>query len=281
MAANNFIQLRKANWRDFSDPDIGDIIKSLKNVPYDPWIWEFSISQEAPNAMTEIRVDFTAEFNGEATPIVLYVKPTHAQDKAAGTGATAVTIFGIDADGNPALEAVTLHTTANTQIASTTLWKRFIGAMVTSCGTGKTNAGGITISNAGQAATYGTIATGEMATIGARVYVPTNYKAFFGSFKGCVLSVISGDPEIYGEGAIITPVYLTNPVIDNIDTYFINTDVIGMKEIDIIKTIITGANTYYITFTHGSKHNDPLRVGYYNIKIIMYGTTNTLRGLGA
>lgn len=280
MAANNYIQLRKADWRDFSDPDIGEIIIHLKNTPYDPWIFEFMISQEAPDAAAEIRVAFTNEFNGEATPIVLYVIGAHAQDKAAGTGANKVTIFGIDEDGNPASEEVTMHATAATEIASTTLWKRFIGAMVTGAGSGLVNAGNILITDTGQGNTYGTIATGEMATIGARVYVPANYNAFIASFRAGVINVSHATDElVFGDGIIIVPTYLTNPAIDNIDSYWVD-NIKPMKQLHIIPILIEGANTYYITFTHETKADDANATGIYHVKIIMYGTTNSLRGLG-
>jgi hypothetical protein len=282
LAANNFIELRKADWRDFSDPVIGDVIKQLKNTPYDPWVWEFSLSQEAPDAAAEPRVAFTNEFNGEGTPIVLYVIGEAAnEDKAGGTGAIGVTIFGIDSDGNPASQEVLMHATNATQVASTTLWKRYIGSMVTTAGSGLTNAGVITITNTGQTEVYGTIAAGENATIGARVYVPADYNAFIASFRAGVINPPHATAELlFGDGAIIAPVYLTNPKIDNVDSYWVD-NISSMGNLNIIRQVIVGANTYYITFTHAAKAADANPTPVYNIKIIMYGTTNTLRGLGA
>ena len=157
----NKISLRQADWRDFSDPSVSEIIKQLNNVPIKPiWIWEFLLKdvEVVDGGAHEIRVDFTVDFdNGETTPIVLYIKGADAQDKAAGTGAQAVTIYGIDGDGNPAQEEVTMHATAGTEIASTTLWKRFIGAQVTRVGSGGTNVGIITIGNTTPTEVYGTI----------------------------------------------------------------------------------------------------------------------------
>ena len=180
MASYNQIDLRKADWRDFSDPSIGEVLKQLKNTPYDPWIWEFTLAdvEVVDGAAHEIRVDFTDDFdNGETTPIVLYIKGAHAEDKAAGTGARAVTIYGINGDGDPEALEVTMHATAATQISTVTTWTSFCGAQVTTAGTGLVNAGIIQISNTGQTEVYGTIDTGENSTIGARVYVPSNYIA--------------------------------------------------------------------------------------------------------
>ena len=279
----NKIDLRKADWRDFSDLAIGPVIKALKNVPYDPWIFEFILADvEVVNgAAHEIRVDFTVEFNGETTPIVLYVLGADAQDKAAGTGAQAVTIYGIDEDGNPNSEEVTMHATAATEIASTTLWKRFIGAQVTQVGTGKTNVGIIQITDTGGGNVYGTIDADEKATIGARVYVPTNYLAFL-SMKGGIVAVNHATDvlEAY-DGVIVKPVYSTSPTRVGVGAYYIPVGSVGMIDLGIALELITGGNTRYISFTQATKSDDSNQTVIYKIKVIMFGTTNTLRGLGA
>ena len=284
MASYNQINLRKADWRDFSDPSIGEVIKQLKRTPYDPWIWEFTLAdvEVVDGAAHEIRVDFTAEFNGEATPIVLYVIGAAAnEDKAGGTGAIGVTIFGIDENGNPNSEEVLMHATNATQVASTILWKRFIGAMVTTTGSGLVNAGIIQITATGGAPVYGTIDTGENATIGARVYVPTNYNAIL-TMRGGIVAVnhLTAVLEAY-DGVIVKPVYVTNPSILATGIYYIPVGSVGMIDLGIAKTVIEGANTRYITFTQATKSDDSNQTVVYNIKIIMYGTTNTLRGMGA
>lgn len=280
MAANNFIDLRQPNHLDFFDEDIGETLRGLKIKNYDPWIWEFTITQEAPNAVAEPRVNFTDEFNGEATPIVLYVIGEAAnEDKAAGTGAIGVTIFGIDEDGNPNSEEVLMHATNATQVASTTLWKRFVGALVTTTGTGKVNAGIIQISNTGQTAVYGTIAAGENATIGTRVYIPANYQAFIANVNGMVISVPHATDEVVPyDGVILEPVYVCANNLLNKDSYWLH-QIDGMRNIKIKREVITGANTYYLTIAHGTKCQDANRTPVWNIKVIMYGTSNALRGL--
>ena len=283
MASYNQIDLRKADWRDFSDPSISDIIQQLKNASYDPWIWEFILAdvEVVDGGAHEVRVDFTTEFNGEGTPIVLYVLGAAGEDKAAGTGANAVTIYGIDEDGNPVSEEVTMHGTAATQIASATLWKRFIGAQVTKAGTGKVNAGIIQITITGGGTVYGTIDTGENATIGARVYVPANYNAIL-TMKGGIVAVNDAAAvlEAY-DGVIVKPVYSSNPSILATGIYYVPVGSVGMIDLGITKQMVTGANTYYISFTQATKSDDLNQTIVYHIKIIMFGTTNTLRGLGA
>ncbi|KKN42894.1 hypothetical protein LCGC14_0708680 [marine sediment metagenome] len=283
----NRIDLRKPNTLDFADKDIGKLLLNLNlgypNPPYDPWIWEFFLQdvEVVDGAAHEIRVDFTNDFdNGEATPIVLFIKPAHAQDKAEGTGAQAVTIYGFDGDGNPAKKEITLHATANTQISSVVLWKRFVGAQVTRAGSGATNAGIIQISNTGQGEVYGTIDTGENATIGARVFVPANYNAIL-TMRAGIVAVNDATAVLEAfDGVIITPVYFQNPLYPALDSYFVPVGAVGMQDLGIVKQEVVGADTYYITFKQATKANDSNQTVAYHIRVIMYGTTNSLRGLG-
>ncbi len=284
----NRINLRKPNALDFSDKDIGETLRALKlgypKPSYDPWIWEFFLQdvEVVDGAAHEIRVDFTNAFNGETTPIILYVKGAPAnEDKAAGTGAQVVRIFVIDGDGNPNYEDITMHATAGTQIAGAMLCKRFIGAQVVQAGSGGTNAGIIQISNTGQSAIYGTIDTGENATIGARVWVPANYNAILTMRAGIVaVNHATAVLEAF-DGVIIKPVYTQNPLYPALDSYYVPVGAVGMQDLGIVKQEIVGADTYYITFTQATKSDDSNQTVAYHIRIIMYGTTNALRGLGA
>jgi len=279
----NRIDLRQPNYLDFFDKDIGEILRGLKIKRYEPWIWEFFLQDVAvvDGAAHEIRVDFTDDFdNGETTAIVLYVIGAAAnEDKAAGTGARVVRVFGINANGDPDYEDVAMHATANTQVATTTLWKRFVGAQVITAGTGKTNAGIIQITNTGQGEVYGTIDTGENATIGARVYVPANYNAFLTMRAGIVaVNHATAVLEAF-DGVIVKPVYSANPLFPALDSYYVPVGAVGMQDLGIVKQEIVGANTYYISFTQATKSDDSNQTVAYHIRVIMYGTTNTLRGL--
>lgn len=275
------MDLREPNVIDFSDEKLGPFLQKLKKALYRPYIWEFWMQQEAPDTtLTEIYVNFTDEFNGETTPIVLYIIGTDAQDKAAGTGAQKVTIFGIDSNGDPASEEVTMHATAATQIASTTLWKRFIGAMVTAAGSGGVNADTIQITDTGQAHVYGTIAAGECCTIGTRVYVPASYSAFIAKLEAaCKVAPHATAEVVYGTGAVVAPFHKKSTVTDLVPIqYWVNPDK-GLEDLNIPINIVAGANTYYLTIKHAAKAADANDVGIYHMLIIMYGTTNTLRGL--
>jgi len=280
LANYNRINLREPTYLDFYDKDIGKILRGLKINNYIPWIWEFLITQEAPDAAAEIYVNFTNEFNGEATPIVVYVKTTAAsEDKAAGTGAQAVRIFGIDENGKPISEDLVTHATAGDLKVCLTLWKRIVGFIVSIAGGNGVNENTIQLVNAADDEVYATIAAGENGSIGARVYVPANYNAFIGSVKGAPL--ITGDTVlVYGDGINLEPIYLKEtPTRLSIDKYWISTDQVGLRDLDIYKELVIGANTYYISFKHETKIDATNISAFYNIKIIMYGTTKILRSV--
>ncbi|MCP4550885.1 MAG: hypothetical protein GY834_02340 [Bacteroidetes bacterium] len=276
------MDLRKANALDLLDKDIGPTLQGLKNAFYDPWIMEFLLQdvEVVDGAAHEIRVDFTDDFdNGETTPIVLYVIGAHAQDKAAGTGAQVVTIYGINGDGDPDSEAITMHAVATTQIASTKTWTRFIGAQVTTAGSGGTNAGIIQITNTGQAEVYGTIDAEEWSTIGARVYIPANYEGILTMRAGIVAANHATAVLEAFDGVIVTPVYSCALTAAAIDAYYVPVGAVGMQDLGIVKQAIVGADTYYITFKQATKSDDSNQTVAYHIRVILYGTTNTLRGL--
>ena len=271
--SNQSIELRKPNPIDIADEDYGMIIRQLQNANQTCWIWDLLIKQEAPDATAEIRVAFTADFNGETTPIELFIITTVAsEDKAAGTGAQKVTLFGIDEDGNPASEEVTLHAAAGTEITSLTKWKRFDGGLVTAAGAGGVNANTILITDTGQGNTYGTIALGENCTINARIYVPEGYSAFVGVLKAMPLIASHATAEVvYGDGVIVEPLYLKGTVTRlKIDEYWVGTDIAEFKNLDVTKELVLGADTYYISLKHVTKADDANRTVIYNLKIIMY-----------
>ena len=278
------MDLRKPNHLDLLDKDIGKFIHALKLNNYDPWIMEFLLRdvEVVDGAAHEIRVDFTDDFdNGETTPIVLYIKGANAQDKAAGTGAQKVTIYGIDGEGNPRALEVTLHATAATQIATSITWTRFIGAQVTVAGSGGTNAGIIQISNTGQTEVYGTIDAEEWSTIGARVYIPANYNGVLTMRAGIIAANHATAVLEAFDGVIVTPVYSAALTQAAIDSYFVPVGAVGMQDLGIVKAEIIGADKYYITFEQATKSDDSNQTVAYHIRVILYGTTNTLRGLGS
>lgn len=275
------IDLREPNVLDFQNKDFGHFLSFLKRNQYRPYIWEIIITQEAPDAAAEIYVGFTNAFNGESTAAYLYVIGANAQDKAAGTGAQKLNIFGINEDGDPAVEDFTLHATAATEKATTNKWKRFMGAVISQAGSGGIGAGNILITDTGQGNTYGTITAGQKGTIGARVWVPANYNAFIAALYGGFKAANVADGEaVTGQGIIAEPIYVNSTVTRlEAETYWIPVTTVGMQNLNVSPIVVEGANTYYISLKHVTKADDDNQTPVYRLVIIMYGTTNTLRGL--
>ena len=71
-------------------------------------IIEYELYQESPDAKGEIRVNYTNEFDGVATPVVVDIKSSSGNDVLAGpgTGAQTVGILGIDENDNYVQETV-------------------------------------------------------------------------------------------------------------------------------------------------------------------------------
>ena len=62
-------------------------------------------------------------------------------------------------------------------------------------------------------------------------------------------------------------------------TYYVPVGSVGMIDLGIVREVVIGANTYYITFTQSTKSNDSNQTIAYHIRIIMYGTTKILRSV--
>jgi len=96
-----------------------------------------------------------------AVAIAVEVVSTDADDTAAGAGAQAVTVWGLDENFIPASEEVEMAgLTASTD--TTTLWSRVFGCYVSRSGTiHANNQGIITAEGAGAGAVYATIPAAE------------------------------------------------------------------------------------------------------------------------
>lgn len=170
---------------DFRDPSLEDyinfehsldVIQRKGGTKQDLKIIQLSCTMPAGATMIAADAGRTNEFDGTGTPIIVYaISSDNTQDKAAGTGALEVTVFGTDENDLYIEEAFTLNGT--TQVAGTNKFKRLIAAMLTSCGSGGVGVGNVTITNTGQTETYLTIPAGQAGTAQAgKLYIPEGYK---------------------------------------------------------------------------------------------------------
>lgn len=101
-------------------------------------------------------------------------------DTAAGTGARTVVIAGLDI--NYAEITVTVTLNGITPVALSSQLFRINGAVVATCGTGNTNAGDITIRDAGGGTTRAVLQAGYSISRQSQFTVPAGYKAIVNTY---------------------------------------------------------------------------------------------------
>ena len=106
----------------------------------------------------------------------LTVSSASADDDEGGTGAIEVFISGLDADYNILTETVTLNGTSN--VVTTNSFLRVNRSRVVLAGSGKTNAGDISIISTTGSFSQGKITAGESVTHFSHFTVPAGYTAF-------------------------------------------------------------------------------------------------------
>ena len=119
-----------------------------------------------------------------------------ADDASAGTGATKVTIYGLDGAYNKQSEEVTMD--GQTIVTTTKTFLRVFGAAVTAHGTGKTNAGNIHIVKTGTGGSYTTGVPGALTSAACKILAGWD-SAMNGMFtvpageKRKVLKIVAGN----------------------------------------------------------------------------------------
>ena len=184
-----------------------DIIKArgVKNLK----LIEQELFQESPDAKAEIRVNYTNEFDGVATPVVVDIISASGNDTAVGaggTGARTVSLLGIDENNDYVAETISLAGAVASP--STTLWKRILQLKVLTAGSGKKAAGNITVHESGGAVnTYMTIAANGLSTISARLYIPDGKTALIGFLMGNSIFTTAAATVDLDAGSNLYPVY--------------------------------------------------------------------------
>lgn len=177
MAAYGKYEFRDPSLEDYINFEHAlDVVQRKGGTKQDLKVIEMACTMPAGATMIAADAGRTNAFDGTGTPIIVYaISSDNTQDKAAGTGALEVTVFGTDENDLYIEEAFTLNGT--TQVVGTNKFKRLVGAMLTSCGTGGVGVGNVTISNTGQTQTYLTIPAGQAGSAQAgKMWIPDGYK---------------------------------------------------------------------------------------------------------
>jgi len=106
----------------------------------------------------------------------LSIVSTDANDTSAGTGARYVQIRGVDANWNEKTETITM--TGTTPVVTVSTWMGINRLTVLSSGTGKKNAGTITVTSSGTATIMSSISVGVSLSQQLAYFIPANHNLF-------------------------------------------------------------------------------------------------------
>lgn len=151
------------------------------------------------------------------TAAVIEVVSSSAADDSAGTGARTIRIDGLDANWDMLSETVTLNGT--TPVTTVGEFIRINAVEVTTAGTGRTNAGNITLRDAGAGATRSYVAIGRGRAEVGMMSVPRNHMMLgdgwyvtanlgTGAGSGSKASGLVDVMETYNDGGVAGPVHV-------------------------------------------------------------------------
>lgn len=269
---------------DFRDPSLEDYINFEKEIltvqrrglPKQ----ELKILQmecTMPSGATMIAADAgrTNEFDGVATPIIVYADSSHVNDNGTtpGAGLRSFKVFGIDEDDDYN-ESIIL-TNGTTKVAGVLKYQRTIAMKGVTVGATKTAVGNVRITDTTEADQYLLIPAGQIGSAQAgKLYVPPGWKAMILEINAGYVQTADAAATLYVEGA--------NIWIKYDDEIFIQ-DEIKIYSIDAFETtvkikpgmgVITGGDNVMIDIFHQSIDTDvtshPIR---YNIYYLLWKET--------
>lgn len=265
---------------DFRDPSLEDYINfehALDVVQRKGGIKkEFKILQmkcTMPSGATLIAVDAgrTNEFDGVATPIIVYADSSHVNDNGTtpGAGARSIKVFGLS--GDDYVES-TILTNGTTKVAGVTLYQRTIAVKVITAGATKTAVGNVRITDTTEADQYLLIPAGQIGSAQAgKLYVPPGWKAMILEIELGYVQTADAAALLLVEGANVWIKWDDELLIqDEIDII-----TIGPHEASVIIKpkfgIITGGDNIMIDIFHQSVDTDvtthPIR---YNVHYLLW-----------
>jgi hypothetical protein len=271
-------------WEFHDPPTIGDDIE-LRNLlidikgralPGKVKVLRKWITQTAPAAEAEIRVDVGHLFDGTSVPADVYADSSdNAQDKAAGTGARVASILVNDADDEPVEITVDLNGTTPVKHGHTSKVKRVNDLRVSTWGSGGRPVGTIQCINQADNEVYAKLAATANHSINARFYVPTGWKCIVGKAKAKFTTAPHANGIIATAG--VNGRWLFDKgdgdlgIDKNIEARFHLSAYQSWMDITPPARVIDGAAGAYISLTHQATDTDlTTHFASYDISLIMW-----------
>ena len=227
-----------------------------------------------PSGATMIAADAgrTVEFDGVATPIIVYADSSDVGDNGTtpGNGVRSISVFGIDEDDD--YNESTILTNGTTKVAGVLKYQRTIAMKTLTAGTTKTAIGNVSITETSETDVYLTIPAGQIASAQAgKLYVPTGWKAMILEINAGYVQTADTAAALYIEGANIWIKYDDEALIqDEVKIYSIEAHQTNVK-IKPGMGVITGGDNVMIDIYHQSIDTDvtshPIR---YNIYYLLW-----------
>ena len=262
---------------DFRDPSLEDYIKFEKELLIiqgrggtKQQLKILQMECTMPSGATMIAADAgrTVEFDGVATPIIVYADSSHANDNGTtpGAGVRSIVVFGIDEDDD--YNESTILTNGTTKVAGVLKYQRTMATKVATAGATKTAVGNVSITETTETDVYLTIPAGQIGSAQAgKLYVPTGWKAMILEINAGYVQTADAAAALYVEGANIWVKY---------DDELLIQDEIKVFSIDAFETnvtikpgmgAITGGDNIMIDIFHQSIDTDvtshPIRYNVY------------------
>ena len=276
-------------WEYRTEPNASDfahypIIKELIRLGFIPKIIELNIQQEAPDAIAEIMVNYTAIFDGTATAAVVYLDSSDAKDTSAGVGTRTIKVLSTNEAGNDYQEN-TDNMVGQTGTATGEKHQRLIAVKAMSAGAEKDTAGTLTIQDdAGGTNKHMTIAAGDLSSISARIYMPDGWEGLMYYIRAQVGQVANATAAITPDtGFLFQPIWEENVSLlsDDGRIYPVSSSGEPIELYNATPIIASNGGANYISLQHIAKEADNNALALYKIIYIVWDATKSvLRGIG-
>ena len=171
------------------------------------------------NNDVDIGTEVIASFGGTFTPLTtattLTIVSTSTADDDGGTGCNSIVVYGIDANRDEVIEVVTMD--GLTDVVTTSTWLGINRLAMFLCGTGKVNAGTITITATTGGSNMAQMPAGGGVTQQCIFHIPRNTTFIADWLRVNTLKQTGADPVVTVRGWVYSPINNGNQEVYKVD----------------------------------------------------------------